>query len=92
MPIKQSAKKHLRASNRRQYRNLRAKRKMRHVTREVRDFASVGKKDEAQKSLSKAYKTLDKAAKSGVIHKNRANRTKSRLSKVVKKSGEAKKK
>ena len=38
-----------------------------------------GKKDDAAKTLRLMSSALDKAAKSGVIHRARANRTKSRL-------------
>lgn len=36
-------------------------------------------------SLSAAFKALDKATKQNVVHKNKASRTKSRLSKLLKK-------
>jgi small subunit ribosomal protein S20 len=39
-----------------------------------------GKKEDAAKSLRTLVSALDKAAKGGVIHKARANRSKSRLS------------
>lgn len=43
------------------------------------------KKNEARKNtLSKAYSELDKAAKKGIIHKNKASRLKSRLAKLTK--------
>lgn len=38
------------------------------------------------KELTKVYSALDKAAKLNVIHKNRASRLKSRLSRLLKKS------
>lgn len=40
--------------------------------------------------LKKAYVALDKAAKTNVIHKNKASRLKSRLSKMLKPKEEAK--
>ncbi len=40
---------------------------------------SAGKKDDALKALPLLSSALDKAAKSGVIHRARASRTKSRL-------------
>ena len=40
----------------------------------------AGKKDDAAKALRTLISALDKAAKAGVIHQARANRSKSRLS------------
>jgi small subunit ribosomal protein S20 len=40
----------------------------------------AGKKEDAAKTLRLLTSALDKAAKSGVIHRARANRSKSRLS------------
>ncbi len=39
----------------------------------------AGNKEEAQANLSLAYKKLDKATSKGVMHKNKAARTKARL-------------
>lgn len=52
----------------------------------IKNFVTEGKKKEAQESLSKAYKAIDKAAKSGIIKKNTAARKKSRLTLSVNKS------
>ncbi len=49
-----------------------------------RKLVAAGKKEEAAKYLATVYKAADKAAKTGVIHKNRANRIKSRLAKRLK--------
>ena len=45
--------------------------------------AITGKKEEAKSLVSKAASTLDKAAKAGRIHRNKANRNKSRLAKAL---------
>ena len=45
---------------------------------------TVAKKTTTAKDLSKAQSTIDKAAKTGYIHKNKAARLKSRLAKKVK--------
>nr|YP_009393722.1 ribosomal protein S20 [Caloglossa beccarii]ARW62284.1 ribosomal protein S20 [Caloglossa beccarii] len=37
-----------------------------------------------QMNLSIVYKTIDKAVKKGIWHKNKANRKKSRLAKIIK--------
>lgn len=88
MAITKSAKKAMRASDRRRVFNLRGKRAMRSVVKEVRDLATGGKGKEAEKKLPLAYKAIDKAAKRDVIKKNAAGRKKSRLAAFVKKSSE----
>lgn len=42
------------------------------------------RKKPTQKNIDKAFSSLDKAAKKGVIHKNKASRLKSKLSKSLK--------
>lgn len=83
MPITHSAKKALRQSLRRRVKNLKRKDAYKHAVKEIRKFVSAGKKEEAQKFLPQLYKTLDKAAKTNVIKKNKASRLKSRLTKLT---------
>jgi small subunit ribosomal protein S20 len=85
MPIIKAAKKALRSSARKRAVNLRRSRAMKDSVKEVRTLTAQASK-EALGSLSKAYKTIDKAAKGGIIKKNTASRMKSRLAKAVKKS------
>lgn len=80
MPITQSAKKALRQSKRRRVKNLRRIRNYRETVKEFRKLIIAKDFDSAKKLLPKVYKTLDKAAKSGVIKKNKASRLKSRTS------------
>ena len=42
----------------------------------------AGNKEEASKSLNTAYQRVDKAMKNGLVHKNKAARVKSRLTKL----------
>ena len=84
MAITSSAKKALRASGRKRVFNLRRKRAMKDAVKNLRSLVTDKKKDEAMALLPKAYKALDKAAKRGVIKKNTASRTKSRLSAAIK--------
>lgn len=79
MPITQSAKKALRGSKRKQAYGLKRKEAYKTAVKEVRKFISLKNRDEAQKLLPKAYRTLDKAAKTGAIKKNKASRLKSRI-------------
>jgi small subunit ribosomal protein S20 len=46
-------------------------------------------KEEAAKLLQQAVTVIDKAAQKGVLHKNNASRTKSRLSRFVGNLGKA---
>ncbi len=85
MPITRSAKKALRQSFRRHARNIKRKEEFRRVTKEIKKLAAAGKTKEAESLLPKAYKALDKAAKTGAIKKNAASRRKSRLAKLIRK-------
>lgn len=86
MPIIKAAKKSLRQSETRRARNLRRKRTMKDVVKEVRALAGEKKTADAEKLLPKAYKAIDKAQKRGIIKKNTASRKKSRLTKLVSRS------
>ena len=88
MAITSSAKRAIRVSSRKRVFNLRRLSTMRN---EVKAFGKLvqGKQfDEAEKSLSKVYKALDKAAKGGVIKKNTASRKKSRVVALLRKQVE----
>lgn len=89
MPIIKSAKKALRRAERRRKRNLMRKKAMSDIVGKIKKLVSQGKQDEALTLLPQAYKALDKAAKTSLIHKNTAGRKKSRLSRLIKKSGGA---
>ncbi|MEK7572708.1 MAG: 30S ribosomal protein S20 [Patescibacteria group bacterium] len=83
MPIIQSAKKAVRGSLRKKAFNDSQKRSMKEIIKKIEKIAKTDKV-EATKILSKAFQTIDKAAKRGVIKKNNAARKKSRLSRLVK--------
>lgn len=82
MPNTKSAMKAMRQSARRAAFNLRTKNKMKGAVKAVR-MTVAENATTAQEDLKKAFKALDKAAKKGVIHKNTADRKKSRLAKAV---------
>ena len=84
MPIIKSAKKALRQAKRRQDQNLLRKKAINDIVRKIKKLVAEGKSDEALAFLPQAYKALDKAAKTNVIHKNTASRKKSRLTKFIK--------
>lgn len=75
MPIKESAKKALRQSIKRNLLNKKKKSAIKEVVKKTVD----------DKGMPKAQSIIDKAAKTGYIHKNKAARLKSRLAKKISK-------
>ena len=88
MPITQSAKKALRQSVRRKARNLGRANAYKSAVKELKKLALKGQTKETQNLLSKVYKALDKAAKTGVIKKNKAARLKSSSAKLLAKNND----
>lgn len=86
MPNTKSAIKALRQSVKRRSQNIRRKTAYRDAIREVKKLVADANVAEAEKLLPKIYKTLDKAAKTMAIKKNRASRLKSRITKAIGKS------
>lgn len=84
MPNTKSAKKALRSSSRKREFNLEKKFKIKNALKEFRRALTVDTKA-AQTALSKVFSVFDKAVKTNFIHKNRASRKKSRLTKMVSK-------
>jgi len=85
MPIKDSAKKTLRVSARKKIVNDKKKKTLRDTSKKVIKDLKSDKKT-ATKSLSLAYKAIDKAAKKGIIKKNTAARKKSKLARMINKA------
>ena len=83
MPNTKSAAKAMRQSAKRRVQNLAKKEAFKKAVKEVRKLIAAGKKSEAAEAIKTAMKTLDKAIKTGIIHKNTASRKKSRLAKAV---------
>ncbi|HPH78667.1 MAG TPA: 30S ribosomal protein S20 [bacterium] len=84
-----SAKKRIRSSEKARVRNLVRKRKLKESIKETVKAAVVDKKAEGEVKglISKAYKDIDKAAKTGAIHANKAARMKSRMMSRLNKAG-----
>lgn len=80
MPNTTSAKKALRQNEKRRAKNLSVKRNIKKNIKQFDSFVTSGNLDEANKQLQSVFKALDKAAKTGVIKKNKSSRLKSRLS------------
>lgn len=84
MPIKKSAKKYMRVTERKTARNKIVKGMLKSAMKKTREAVSAGKAEDAKKWLQASIKSLDKAAQKKVIKKNTAARKKSRLNKLVK--------
>src|SRR5690348_15391923 len=80
MPIIKSAKKRVRTARKAAVRNSKTKRSLKSA---LKLFA----KSPSSKSHSSVQSQVDKAAKKGVIHKNKAARLKSRAAKKAKAAG-----
>lgn len=80
MPITDSAKKAVRQNAKRRADNLKKKEAFKAAIKKVKKLLAAKDAAGAKSALSLAYQTLDKAARTNVIHKNTAARLKSRLS------------
>lgn len=85
MPNSPNAKKALRQSEKRRVAKKPQRAELRTILKKAREAASGDDKDAAETSFRRAVKALDQAAAKGLIHKNVAARTKSRLSAFKKK-------
>lgn len=79
MPVTRTARRALRKSQYKQARNKIVRAKIKNVVKEVKKAVDGKKEVDNQTLIKKLAKTLDKAAKDNVIHKNKAARLKSRL-------------
>jgi small subunit ribosomal protein S20 len=87
MPNTSSAAKAMRQSRRRNAINIRTKTKFKVTTKATRTAIESGSVADALKALQAAMSALDKAVKKNVLHKNTADRRKSRLAKAINKLG-----
>ncbi len=76
MPVLESSKRTLRSQRRRYEINKRIREKYKAAVKSMRQ-------DPSTDNLQKAFSELDKAVKKGVIHHNKADRLKSRLSALL---------
>lgn len=84
MPQIKSAKKALRQNIRRRRLNLERDKKFKEIIRHYLKLIKAKKTEEAKKYLPKVYQALDKLTKVNFIHRNKAWRLKSRLTKKLK--------
>lgn len=78
MPVTKSAKKKLRRDKQRVFINQKTRRQMKLAVKKMRQKPT-------KKALQEASRFLDRAAKKRIIHKNKASRLKSKLSKLLQK-------
>ena len=76
-----SQEKRIKTNERRRLRNQSVKSSLRTAVRGLRDAIDAGEKDKAGELLVATNRKLDKAASSGVIHKNQAANKKSAIAK-----------
>ncbi len=77
-----SASKRVKISEIRRMRNMAAKSRLKTATRKFKEAVEAGKKDQAQPALKELLALLDKAAGKKLIHKNAADRRKSKMQKI----------
>ena len=80
MPNMKSAVKRVRTSQAQRARNRRDRSRLRSAVKDVRQAADAGT---GEASLRRAAALLDRSARRGIIHPNKAARDKSRLSRLV---------
>lgn len=83
MPNKPSAMKELRKTKKRTLHNVKIKTHVRALFGKAKELAVKGEMAEAKKVMILFQKAIDKAAKEKVVSKNRSNRKKSALMKLV---------
>lgn len=82
MPNIKSAKKRVRSNGKKEKVNTIVTSSMRTAIKKFEKDVKAGNIEEASKSLNTAIQRIDKAMKNGLVHKNKAARVKSRLTKL----------
>jgi len=82
MPKIKSAEKALRQNIKRRSVNRKKKEALKKLIKNFKTACAKKEKEKAKELLVKCHKALDKAAKTNLIHKNKAARLKSRLTKL----------
>lgn len=84
MPNIKSAKKRVVIAEKARQHNVAARSKMRTLVKKVIKACNEGNKDAAKAAFALAEPVLDRAATKGLIHKNKAARSKSKLAALIK--------
>jgi len=85
LPNTKSAEKRVRSSRRKEQINRLHRGRARTADKKARLLIREGQLEEAREAVREAQAALDKAAKKGVIHQNKADRRKSRLMQQLRK-------
>ena len=83
MPNTRSAKKRMRQNAKRRTHNREIRGSLRTQIKKLREVIAQGDAEAGRAEMSRTAKSIDQAAAKGVLHKNRAARLKSRLSRLV---------
>ncbi len=83
MPLTQSAIKRARQNAVRRERIQPYNTRMKTAIRKFSDAVKAGKTSDAQGMLASVYKSIDMAAKKGLIHASNASRKKSRMARML---------
>jgi small subunit ribosomal protein S20 len=86
MPQRRTAKKALRQTKKKQLKNLKVKGQIKTAIKKLKKSLTAKNASESEQALRQAYKALDKAAGKKVIHRNKAAKKKSRLTRLLKKT------
>ena len=86
MPSKHAALKQLRKDRVRHKRNQALRSELKTITKQFAGLLREQKTDEARQLLRRVFGTFDRAATRGIIHRNNASRSKSRLTRRISRS------
>ena len=79
MPATKSAKKSLKTDKKKRARNIRVKKSLKMLIKDLNQAIELKKGEEAKAALIKVTSALDRATSKGVLHKKTTRRKKSRL-------------
>lgn len=83
MPLLNASKKALRVTKKKTTQNAKVRSKLYRITKKVLKLISIGERALAEQQLSEAYRTIDKAARKGIIKQNKSAHLKSSLATAV---------
>ena len=79
-----SARKRARQAEKRRSHNMSLRTAVRSAIKNVKKAVAAGDKSAAERALQQSQGVIDRIAATGVLHRNAANRNKSRLSRAIK--------
>ena len=79
-----SARKRARQAEKRRVHNMSLRTAVRSAIKNVKKAVAAGDKSAAERALQQSQGVIDRIAAKGVLHRNAANRNKSRLSRAIK--------